>query len=91
MDKKSLHSGKKVLAAICLILFYLETSAQSFTLNGVIRGKDTGVVLLHYRNAIGLPCSDTAVINRGNFTFKGTVQGADYAFLDTDTSYIYGR
>ena len=65
-------------------------NAQSFTLNGTIEGKHNGYVILHYINAKNQNCSDTTSVIHGKFKFNGTVNGADYAVLDTDTNYISG-
>jgi thiol-disulfide isomerase/thioredoxin len=77
----------KLLQLVVILFFHLNVSAQSFTLNGTIQGKDTGTVVLHYRNESNKTCSETASIINGKFQFNGTVAGADFTILDTDTNY----
>jgi len=80
----------KRLRIIAFLFLCQIGNAQSFTLNGSIVGKDTGIVIFYYRNANGQGCSDTADVKQGKFQFNGTVESADYALLDTDTNYVYG-
>jgi thiol-disulfide isomerase/thioredoxin len=82
-----LHTCFKLLQLGVLLFLHHDISAQSFTLNGTIKGNDTGTVVLHYRNESNKTCSETASIINGKFQFNGTVAGADFALLDTDTNY----
>jgi peroxiredoxin len=61
--------------------------SQSFTIEGTIEGKDTGIALLRYLNRNYQITVDTAVIRNGKFRFEGSVLGADYAMLITDTTF----
>lgn len=79
-----------VLKSICIFLLGNSLAAQTFTLTGTIRGKDTGTVILHYKDANQRARRDVVSIQQGQFRFDGTVLGADYALLDTDSSYVNG-
>lgn len=78
-----------ILQVSSLLFLGLNVNAQSFVLQGSVSGKDTGVVLLHYINSSNVLCRDTATVRQGKFTFSGSVAGADYAMLDSDTNYLY--
>src|SRR5688572_14274274 len=86
---KNCFSLKKVMPIALLFLFQLG-NAQSFTLNGTIEGNHNGYVILYYINANNQSTSDTTSIIQGKFKFNGTVNGADYAVLNTDTNYTSG-
>jgi peroxiredoxin len=76
---------------VVVMVFVCSTvKAQSFILKGFIEGKDTGAVVLSFRNADNKSFCDTAILHKGAFKFIGTVNVADYAFIDTDTSYYKG-
>ena len=90
MYRQKLNFGLKKLVIVSFLFIYQSANAQSFTLNGTITGNDNGIVILYYRNADNVPCSDTTTIKQGKFQFTGTVSGVDYAMLNTDTNYTKG-
>jgi thiol-disulfide isomerase/thioredoxin len=57
-----------------------------FSVDGVVAGRDTGVVVLWSMGADNLTRYDTAMLKSGKFRFSGTVNGACEAYLWTDTS-----
>lgn len=76
---------------IAITLFICnDLQAQTFVLKGFIQGKDTGSIVLCFRNADNKAVCDTAFLNKGAFKFTGTVNVADYASIDTDSSYHKG-
>ena len=80
------------MKAIYFIIFLFICQSifgQSFTLNGKIIGKDTGIVILRYTNENYENVSDTSFLRDGKFQFTGSVAGGDYAFLVNDDSYLY--
>ncbi len=88
MNKVSIEIKK--IITICFLFSYNDVNAQSFTLNGTIVGKDTGIAVLNYVNANNKRCSDTATINQAKFQFSGSVKSVDYALLDIDPYYLGG-
>lgn len=50
---------------IALLFFSQPGAAQSFVLNGMIEGKDTGSIVLIYTNAENKDCGDTAFLKYG--------------------------
>ncbi len=63
------------IAIIGLLVFSCKNNNKdNFTINGVVNGVDTGKVFLQAVVDSKLKTIDTAEINNGNFTFKGTVK-----------------
>jgi thiol-disulfide isomerase/thioredoxin len=63
-------------------------TAQSFTINGKIAGKDTGYVLLYYKDESNDRRTERGTLNKGHFRFKGKTAGADWAMIETDTNRV---
>lgn len=57
-----------------------------FCLNGVVIGRDSGLVMLKYEDDHNNVVLDTLMLNKGKFHFSGTVNRVCEAFLTTDLS-----
>lgn len=57
------------------------TTAQQFTLDGHVRGQDTGMVTLSFTNAQGGWVTDTQHIDKGRFVFTAPINGPTPAYL----------
>ncbi|GEP96292.1 TlpA disulfide reductase family protein [Chitinophaga cymbidii] len=69
-----------LVAAACL-LQAATARAQSFTLTGTVEGKPTGYVYLSYDAGAGDYKMDSAQLQQGRFTFKGTIDGPSMSSL----------
>lgn len=63
-------------------------NSKSFIVNGSLKNKDTGRVVLWYYDESDKFHSDTLSINKGKFLFKGNVNKACEAMLWTNTKNI---
>lgn len=76
---------KKLFSVCLLLLLHSVTNAQTFTLKGTIKGKDSGIAKLRYfRDGINQNKTDTVIIKDGKFHFTGEITGADFANFSTD-------
>src|SRR5215217_60859 len=50
-----------------------KVAAKPFSLSGKVIGRDTGGLILHYRNAHGETILDTASLSKGMFKFTGEI------------------
>lgn len=73
---------------IILLLFaafsntaWAQQANNRFILNGIIKGKDTGMLYLYYTNTNNKRAMDSAVIANGKFSFKGTISEPTMAYL----------
>ena len=76
---------------IGIIIFIFTTSglyAQPFVLTGTIRGLDTGYVLLKYNDELNQKKSVVSSLQRGRFSFTGTVNRIADALLTIDSTKI---
>ncbi len=78
----------KVAATCFFLLLFQNMYAQPFVLNGIIKEKDTGYVMLRFRDTSNQPHVEIATINRGKFQLRGTLNGIADAILATDSNSI---
>lgn len=57
----------------CLTRIYAYTSPQSFVLNGMIKGRDTGMIILMYPVTSERYVRDTTYLENGKFQFTGDI------------------
>lgn len=70
---------------VCLHLFYLPSAAQTnektFVLNGMVKGRDTGIIILYYSNYNKEIIRDTSYLKSGSFTFIGKLTAPTFCWL----------
>ncbi|WPV68272.1 TlpA disulfide reductase family protein [Chitinophaga sp. LS1] len=71
----------KYILILTLLLPVLITKGQSFELNGIIEGKDSGVIFLYYKSTERYQL-DSAKIKNGHFHFQGEIAGPVVASLN---------
>lgn len=87
MPLKILFSSFSKLLIVIVFFFFQDVKAQTFSLNGIIRGRDSGYVKLRYfRDSLNRNYSDTAIIKQGKFQFTGSVIGAELGQLTISPS-----
>ncbi len=77
-----------------LVLFYLaqfffqnlysQNNGRDFIINGIVKGRDTGVIYLQYLDLHNKRIYDTTILKNGRFEFTGKISQLSYAT-------IYGR
>lgn len=62
-------------AFCCFLLIYVSNSfaQKTFSIDGTIKGRDTGSIVLCYTDANGVGIYDTTQINKGQFHFSGEI------------------
>lgn len=78
----------KIAITYFLLLLFQNIYAQPFILNGTIKEKDTGYVILRFRDISNQLRVEIAAINRGKFQFRGIINGIADAILATDSNSI---
>lgn len=69
-----------VAVSVALATCYAGERSQ-FEFTGVIRGRDTGTVVLQYYNSSDKLINDTAIVRGGRFSFKGSISEPTLASL----------
>lgn len=90
MRKKTFSLTVLFLFSICSIMeCYAQTDADKgdFQISGRISGRDTGSVMLWYRNSVNEMIRDTTTLDHGRFTFSGSVRGACEALILTNLQF----
>lgn len=72
-------------AVLVVLLFFLGVSyaqnGESFVLNGIIKGRDTGVIILGYPITNNQIISDTTYLKKGKFKFSGKISQPSFSSL----------
>jgi thiol-disulfide isomerase/thioredoxin len=89
MKLSALGLPQRIIESFVLVFICQNINAQPFTLKGTIKGKDSGYVILSYKDENNSFQYKVSAINQGKFQFEGRVASSDYAVIDTDTNYIY--
>lgn len=63
------------------LLIACKIKAQTFTLNGRVEGRDTGIIWFSYINSNQKEIKDTVYLNKGVFQFDGSIAGPTRAIL----------
>lgn len=72
-------------------------SQENFVLNGVVEGKDTGIIILSYPNVDNIYVSDTTKLIKGNFSFYGKLNQPTFSWLSSNgkgnrtSSFLEGK
>lgn len=78
----------KTLYALIVLFAANPVSAQQFTLDGTVKGKEAGVIYLRYSHKQDKYKNDSAFIKNGHFHFKGRTGEPAIAFLTTVKSRL---
>ena len=73
--------------AVFVIVSGLKATAQDFYLNGSISGRHKGYVVLQYTDINGKKQTKVSPVKGQTFSIHGVIARADFAYLDTDTTY----
>lgn len=75
------------LLFVCHPLFGQELKEDNaFILQGKVKGRDTGILVLRYTNTFGTFIKDTTFLNQGYFRFRGYITDPTSAMLIGKTS-----
>jgi thiol-disulfide isomerase/thioredoxin len=72
------------LCSLILFIFFQHAHAQhntNFEIKGSLSQRDTGLIILSYKNSLGVDVNDTAIVKKGSFNFKGNIKEPTLAGL----------
>ena len=77
---------KKIMLTCALVILagivgHSQNTKDTFTLKGKITGQDGGKVYLYYQHKNGKSGKDSAVLNKGAFTFRGSISEPTQAYF----------
>ncbi|HWC52864.1 MAG TPA: TlpA disulfide reductase family protein [Chitinophagaceae bacterium] len=81
----------KYLILISQLLYFSACSGQLlnkkdwFTLTGIIKGSDTGIIVLWHPDTLGKWIKDTCILIKGKFRFGGPIHTPSYVHLISST------